>query len=73
MKQNHLTIEERELIEDKLKENCNFTLVEEKLNKCRTTIATNTCKNVENKLCRKTCRNFKKNVNKSCNKSHDLS
>ena len=39
MKQKHLTLEEREFIEDKLKENWNFTLIGKELNKHRTTIA----------------------------------
>ena len=39
MKQKHLTLEEREFIEDKLKENWNFTLIGKELNKHRTTIS----------------------------------
>lgn len=39
MKQKHLTLEEREFIEDKLKENWNFTEIGKKINKHRTTIS----------------------------------
>lgn len=39
MKQKHLTLEEREFIEDKLKENWNFTQIGKELNKHRTTIS----------------------------------
>lgn len=39
MKQKHLTLEEREFIEDKLKENWNFTKIGKELNKHRTTIS----------------------------------
>ena len=39
MKQKHLTLEEREFIEDKLKENWNFTSIGKELNKHRTTIS----------------------------------
>ena len=39
MKQKHLTLEEREFIEDKLKENWNFTSIGKELSKHRTTIS----------------------------------
>ncbi len=39
MKQKHLTLEEREFIEDKLKENWNFTEIGKEINKHRTTIS----------------------------------
>lgn len=39
MKQKHLTLEKREFIEDKLKENWNFTQIGKELNKHRTTIS----------------------------------
>lgn len=39
MKQKHLTLEEREFIEEKLKENWNFTQIGKELNKHRTTIS----------------------------------
>lgn len=39
MKQKHLTLEEREFIEEKLKENWNFTSIGKELNKHRTTIS----------------------------------
>lgn len=39
MKQKHLTLEEREFIEDKLKENWNFTKIGKEINKHRTTIS----------------------------------
>lgn len=39
MKQKHLTLEEREFIENKLKENWNFTVIGKEINKHRTTIS----------------------------------
>lgn len=39
MKQKHLTLEEREFIEEKLKENWNFTEIGKEINKHRTTIS----------------------------------
>ena len=39
MKQKHLTLEEREFIEDKLKENWNFTEIGKAINKHRTTVS----------------------------------
>ena len=39
MKQKHLTLEERETIEDLLKDNFNFTQIGEKIGKHRTTIS----------------------------------
>ncbi len=39
MKQKHLTLEERETIEDMLKENCNFSQIGKELSKHRTTIS----------------------------------